>query len=176
MLHEQLTKLLAPVVEALQLECWGVEYLPQRNHSVVRVWIDVADRYINLDDCERVSREVSAALGLADPIQSKYTLEVSSPGLERPLFTIEQFARFQGQVVKLQTRIPIAGRRNFKGKIGVIHDQQVEIEQDGQILQVKHDNIAKAHLVLPEEVSSKPKKSTHAKPEKPRGKAKLAKC
>src|SRR6185369_7000297 len=97
MRNEELTQLLAPVIADLGLECVGVEYSPSHGNSLVRVYIEAADRPVTVDDCEVVSRQVSASLDVHDPIEGRYTLEVSSPGLDRPLYTPEQFARFIGE-------------------------------------------------------------------------------
>ncbi|MCL7571001.1 ribosome maturation factor RimP, partial [Pseudomonas aeruginosa] len=108
---EQLQALLAPVVEALGYECWGVEFISQGRHSVLRVYIDRPEGIL-IDDCEAVSRQVSGILDVEDPISGEYTLEVSSPGMDRPLFTLEQFAKHAGEQVKIRLRSPYEGRRN----------------------------------------------------------------
>ena len=105
---EQLQALLAPVVEALGYECWGVEFLSQGRHSLLRVYIDHANGVL-VGDCEKVSRQISGVLDVEDPISSEYTLEVSSPGMDRPLFTLEQFARHAGELVKSKLRSPFEG-------------------------------------------------------------------
>ena len=101
----QIARLLAPTVESLGLELLGVEYLPAPGGALLRLYIDVpqcraaadAPRMVGIEDCEAVSREVSAQLDVEDPITGNYTLEVSSPGVDRPLFTPAQFARFIGE-------------------------------------------------------------------------------
>lgn len=105
---EQLQALLAPVVEALGYECWGVEFISQGRHSVLRVYIDRPEGIL-IDDCEAVSRQVSGILDVEDPISGEYTLEVSSPGMDRPLFTLEQFAKHAGEQVKIRLRSPYEG-------------------------------------------------------------------
>ncbi len=97
----EITNLLSPTVQALGLDLLGVEYLPAPGGATLRLYIDVPlaeqpERIINVEDCERVSREVSAQLDVADPISGNYTLEVSSPGVDRPLFALEQFAASPG--------------------------------------------------------------------------------
>ena len=110
---EQLHALLAPVVEALGYQCWGVEFLSQGRHSLLRVYIDHSNGIL-VDDCEKVSRQLSGVLDVEDPISSDYTLEVSSPGLDRPLFTLEQYAANVGEQIKIKLRSPFEGRRNFQ--------------------------------------------------------------
>ena len=97
----ELGELLAPTVAALGLELLGVEFAPTGNSALLRLYIDAPERNVAIEDCEAVSREVSAVLDVEDPIASQYTLEVSSPGIDRPLFTPAQFARFTGEQARL---------------------------------------------------------------------------
>jgi len=147
MRNKELTELLVPVVADLGLECLGVEYSPSHGNSLVRVYIDAPGRAVTVDDCEAASRQISATLDVNDPIQGRYTLEVSSPGLDRPLFTAEQFARFIGQKAKLETNLPIDGRRRFNGAIRGVEGDSVVMEQDGIDVRIAHDNVHKAKLV-----------------------------
>jgi ribosome maturation factor RimP len=147
MRNSELTELLAPVVADLGLECLGVEYSPSHGNSLVRVYIDAADRAVTVDDCEAASRQISATLDVNDPVQGRYTLEVSSPGLDRPLFTPEQFARFLGQSTKLEVSLPINGRRRFQGPIRAVEGSTVVVEQDGVEVRIAHENVHKAKLV-----------------------------
>src|SRR5580765_465430 len=105
MRNEELTNLVAPAIADMGLECLGVEYSPSHGNSLVRVYIDAADRAVTVDDCELVSRQVSALFDVNDPIVGRYTLEVSSPGLDRPLYTPQQFARFVGEDAKIELKI-----------------------------------------------------------------------
>src|SRR5690606_18611694 len=110
----EIAALLAPTVQSLGLELLGAEYLPSPGGAVLRLYIDVAadeSRTVGIEDCEAVSREVSAQLDVADPISGHYTLEVSSPGVDRPLFTPAQFAQFIGQDAKATLKLPQDGRR-----------------------------------------------------------------
>ncbi len=147
MRNEELTNLLAPVVAAMGLECLGVEFSPSHGNSLVRVYIDAADRAITVDDCEAVSREVSATLDVNDPVAGRYTLEVSSPGFDRPLFTPAQFGRFLGRAARVEVNLPIAGRRRFQGAILAIEGTDVILDQDGTAVRIAHANIHKARLV-----------------------------
>src|SRR4051812_26926595 len=144
MRNTELTELLAPVVADLGLECLGVEYSPSHGNSLVRVYIDAPDRAVTVDDCETASRQISATLDVNDPVQGRYTLEVSSPGLDRPLFTPEQFARFVGQSTKLEVNLPINGRRRFQGPIRAVEGSTVVVEQDGVEVRIAHENVHKA--------------------------------
>ena len=148
----QIANLLAPTVQALGLELLGVEYLPAPGSATLRLYIDVVEaqreaRTVDIDDCEAVSREVSAQLDVEDPISGNYTLEVSSPGLERPLFKAEQFARFVGEEARVVLKVPQDGRRRLTGRIVSVAAGRILFDADGIDVDVAHDNIEKARLV-----------------------------
>ena len=147
MTNEQLGKILAPLVTDLGLEYVGIEFSPSRGSSLLRVYIDAPGRPVTLEDCERTSREISGLLDVNDPIEGRYTLEVSSPGLDRPLFTPEQFSRFIGQEARIGTALPIDGRRRFQGAILGVDEDSVQVDQDGKSVTIAHGNIVKAKLV-----------------------------
>ncbi len=143
---EQLQVLLAPVVEALGYECWGVEFISQGRHSVLRVYIDRPEGIL-IDDCEAVSRQVSGILDVEDPISGEYTLEVSSPGMDRPLFTLEQFAKHAGEQVKIRLRSPYEGRRNYQGILRGVEEQDVVVLVDDHEYLLPIDSIDKANII-----------------------------
>ena len=143
---EQLQALLAPVVEALGYECWGVEFISQGRHSVWRVYIDRPEGIL-IDDCEAVSRQVSGILDVEDPISGEYTLEVSSPGMDRPLFTLEQFAKHAGEQVKIRLRSPYEGRRNYQGILRGVEEQDVVVLVDDHEYLLPIDSIDKANII-----------------------------
>jgi ribosome maturation factor RimP len=139
--------LLQPVIEGLGYEFVGSEYLAQGKHSVLRVYIDKPEVGVNVDDCATVSRQVSGVLDVEDPISGKYVLEVSSPGMDRPLFTLEHFERFSGQEVNLLLSAPVNGRRKLKGVLSGCEEGVIKIEFEGEVLDVAFENIEKARLV-----------------------------
>ena len=145
MLRDTLQTRLGPLVEGLGYELWELEYSPGRGNGLLRLYID-AEAGITLDDCERVSRAVSEVLDAEDPIPGQYTLEVSSPGLERPLRTAEHFARFVGETVSVETVQAIEGRRRFKGALTAAGADTVEVEVDGKRWTLPISGIRKAHL------------------------------
>jgi ribosome maturation factor RimP len=126
----------------------GVEYVASGKHSVLRIYID-SDEGIGIDDCEAVSRQVSAIFDVEDPISGHYNLEVSSPGIERPLFNIGHYRRFLGNDIKLRTVRPINGQRKFSGTIGSVSDTNNTIELLTEIdsITLEIDMIEKANLV-----------------------------
>lgn len=128
---EQLAALLAPAVTGLGYELVGVSYHPNSVNALLRVYIDKVDG-IDLDDCLAVNEQVSGILDVEDPIPGHYTLEVSSPGLDRPLFSIEDFRRFIGSPVKIRLSRPIERQRNFKATIVAVSDSMITIEEDNQ--------------------------------------------
>lgn len=148
----QISELLSPTVQALGLELLGIEYLPAPGGATVRLYIDVQEaerdtRHVNIEDCEAVSREVSAQLDVEDPITGNYTLEVSSPGVDRPLFTLAHFVRHVGESVKAVLKLPQEGRRRLLAKIIRVDGQDILFDADGHDLLVAFDNIDKARLV-----------------------------
>jgi len=143
---EQLQTLLAPVIEALGYEYWGLEFLSQGRHSLLRIYVDHANGIL-VEDCEKVSRQVSGVLDVEDPISNEYTLEVSSPGMDRPLFTLEQFAKHAGELVKIKLRSPYEGRRNFQGPLRGVEEQDVVVLVDDHEYLLPIDMIDKANIV-----------------------------
>jgi len=143
---KRLTNMLQPLVEDLGYEFVGLEYTGQSKNAVLRIYID-REQGIDLDDCGRVSGEVAALLDVEDPISGQYNLEVSSPGLDRPLFTLEQCARFAGEQVQITVFAPVEGRRKFKGRILSVTGDTLNIDQDGAEIALDFSNIAKARLV-----------------------------
>jgi ribosome maturation factor RimP len=144
---EEIQEMLAPTVAALGLELLGVEFAPSTSSALLRLYIDVEGRHVGIEDCETVSREISALLDLNDPIASEYTLEVSSPGIDRPIFSVEQFARWIGEQAKISLRLPQDGRRRLLGRIVRAEGNTVVIAEDKGEYAVAHENIEKARLV-----------------------------
>ncbi len=140
---QRLNDLLQPLVEQLGYEFVGLEYLNNPKQSVLRIYIDGEDG-VGLEDCETVSREVAALLDVEDPIKGHYNLEISSPGLDRPLFTPEQFEHFTGKEAKLTVFAPVDGRRKFRGVIDGADASQLRLIVDGEAVELEHANIAKS--------------------------------
>jgi ribosome maturation factor RimP len=145
MQRDSLAALLAPVVEGLGYELWELEYSPARGNALLRLYIDAAPG-ITLEDCERVSRAVSERLDVDDPIPGHYTLEVSSPGLDRPLRTAAQFARYAGEPVYVETVTAVDGRRRFQGRLVSAGAEAIEVEVDGRHWTLPIGDIRRARL------------------------------
>ncbi len=141
----ELTSLLEPAITGLGYEFVGLE-LVQAPGATLRVYID-REGGVGLADCETVSRELSALLDVYDPIKGGYTLEVSSPGLDRPLFTAAQFEQFAGHRAKIALYEPLDGRRKFDGSILGVDRDDIRFEQDGREVRLELSNIRKANLV-----------------------------
>lgn len=140
-----LQQLIEPGITALGYELVGVEYTTQGRGSVLRVYIDSAQG-ISAEDCQRVSHQVSGVLDVEDPIRGAFTLEVSSPGLDRPLFTAQHFVRFTGSRARIRLKQPLDGRRNFSGILRGVQGEQVLIEDAGEEFILCLANIDKARL------------------------------
>jgi len=142
----KLLQLLEPVVTALGYDLWGFEYLSSGRHSTLRVYIERPEGIL-VEDCERVSRQISSVMDVEDPIQGEYTLEVSSPGMDRPLYTADQYARFAGEEINVRLKVPYEGRRKYKGRlVGVEGDEVVMAVENHEYL-FPIDTIDKANVV-----------------------------
>ena len=143
----QIGALLEPAVEALGYQLVGVEYRSGGpGGALLRVYID-SERGITVEDCERVSYQVSGLLDVNDPIAGHYTLEVSSPGLDRLLFRREDYERFAGSLVKLRMAVPREGRRKYQGRLLRLEGGNVVVDQDGEEVALALDQIEQARLV-----------------------------
>lgn len=145
-LEKRLTTMLNPPVEALGFELVGVEFVRAGKHSIMRLYID-HENGINVDDCAEVSHQVSAVLDVEDPISTEYNLEVSSPGMDRPLFKEQHYAAIIGEIVNIRLSMPMNNRRNFKGTLVAVEDGVVSVEVDGQTFDLAFANIEKGNLV-----------------------------
>ncbi|WP_281558532.1 ribosome maturation factor RimP [Thalassomonas sp. RHCl1] len=144
--EQKLTEMLRPAVEEVGKELLGIEYISAGNHSVLRLFID-HENGINVDDCAEVSRQVSAILDVEDPISTEYNLEVSSPGLDRPLFEKAHFEAVIGETIEVRLSMPLNGRRKFKGLLEAIENDTLIVTVDGQDYELVLTNVDKANLV-----------------------------
>lgn len=143
----QLHQMFEPAVKAMGYELWGIEHLSQGRHSMLRIYID-SENGITVDDCARVSHQLSGILDVEDPITGEYTLEVSSPGMDRPLFSMEQFRAYVGSDVNLRLRSAFEGRRKFSGQLTAVEDDDViVVAVDEHEYLLPYELIEKANVV-----------------------------
>lgn len=145
-LEQNLQEMLQGAVEDLGCELWGIECQRTGRFMTVRLFID-KEGGVTIDDCSDVSRQVSAILDVEDPIADKYNLEVSSPGLDRPLFTLAHYERFVGRDVVIHLRIPMFERRKWQGKLESVEGDLITLIVDNEPRQFAFGNIQKANLV-----------------------------
>lgn len=129
--EDTIQELLAPTVEAMGFELWGLEHMSQGRHSMLRLYID-GENGVNVDDCAEVSRQVSGILDVEDPISGEYTLEVSSPGVDRLLFRSEHYLMYVGEWLEVRMRVPFEGRRKFKGTLKGMEEDDVVLQVDNE--------------------------------------------
>jgi ribosome maturation factor RimP len=135
------------VVEALGCELWCLELQTGGKTKLLRIYIDRAEDGIGVDDCERVSRQASAVLDVEEAINGEYILEVSSPGMDRPLYELSQYEQYIGEDISLRLRFPYEGRRNFKGRLtGIDDDEIVLVVTDHEFL-FPVEGIEKANVI-----------------------------
>lgn len=154
---QALTQRFTEILADLGLECLGVEFNPAQGQSTLRVYVDLLDdarvaadgepREVGIEDCERGSRELSAWLDVEDPIASNYVLEVSSPGIDRPLFSVAQFEKVTGQEIKVVLQAPIDGRRRLRGKLVSVEGGHMALEAEGKTFEFEHAQVESARVV-----------------------------
>lgn len=142
----KLNEMFGPVTEGLGFEFVGLEYLSGSSPSILRVFIDHADG-ITVENCAKVSRQISAVLDVEEPISGDYTLEVSSPGLDRPLFKLEHYKQFLGSRIKCKLRMPMDGRRNFTGELKDANEQEITLSIDNDTVHLYFEDIEKANIL-----------------------------
>ena len=141
-----LNELLAPVVESMGYVFWGLEYISQGKQSTLRIYID-HENGITVDDCAAVSRQASSVLDVEDPISQVYNLEVSSPGMDRPIFTLDQFTSLAGNIIDVRLRMAFDGRRKFKGYLIGVEQEDIVLRVDDNEYLLPIELIEKAHVV-----------------------------
>lgn len=146
--QQKLESLLAPVITGMGFEYVGCDYVPQRSRSVLRIYVD-KEQGITLDECAKISRQVGAVLDVEGAISESYYLEVSSPGLERPLFTLAQCRRFIGKQLLLRFHVLFQGKRKLTGILVAVGDKGITVKtEEGGDLDIPLTSISKANLVV----------------------------
>ncbi|MGM0470684.1 MAG: ribosome maturation factor RimP [Bacillota bacterium] len=137
-----------PIVTSNGLELVEVEYQKEGQDWYLRIFVDHPEG-ITLEDCQQISQELGTELDVENPIDKSYILEVSSPGLDRPLTSKEDYNRFQGHLIEVSTYAPIDGQRSFTGELLELVDEQVKLKVDEEeVVEIPRDKIAKANLAL----------------------------
>jgi ribosome maturation factor RimP len=142
----KLEELLRPGVEALGYQLWGLDYQSHGRHTMLRVYID-SENGIGVDDCAKVSHQISGVMDVEDPIAGEYNLEVSSPGMDRPLYTLEQFALYVGEDISVRLRTAFEGRRKFLGRLMGVEDGDVVLMVEEHEYLLPFDQIDKTNVV-----------------------------
>jgi ribosome maturation factor RimP len=143
---EKVQVIVEKVAETMGYELVGVEYLQRDKTSLLRVYIDQPEG-INLEDCQAVSHQLSGVLDVEDPIAGNYNLEISSPGLDRPLFKAEDYQRFTGSQVKIKMSKTESGRKNYKGVIQGLENDEVILDMQGNEIRLALADIDQSKLV-----------------------------
>jgi ribosome maturation factor RimP len=141
----ELDALLRATIEALGFTLWGLEFRAAGKQSLLRIYIDREAR-VQVDDCASVSRQISGILDVEDPIPGEYSLEVSSPGIDRLLFTIDQCRPYVGEWVEVKLRAPFDGRRNFHGTLVGTEDDEIVVRIDDDEYVLPFSSIDKARV------------------------------
>ena len=151
-LAQTITDMIAPSVSALGYDLVRVKLMGNKK-PVLQIMAERPDGSMSVEDCEAISRTVSALLDVEDPIQEEYQLEVSSPGIDRPLTRLEDFERFRGFEARIDLKEPVEGRKRFTGRLDGVEDGEVRIEtkQHG-VLGLSFESVSEAKLVLTQEL------------------------
>ena len=145
-IEEAVWTMAEPLAEQNGLELIEVEFVKEGSEWYLRLYLDKENGTVELDDCEKISRLVSDQLDKKDPIEQAYRLEVSSPGIERPLKRDKDFRRFKGEKVRAKVFMPINGQKEFVGELGEVDAQTIQIICDGESVSVPRDKVSKIHL------------------------------
>lgn len=164
-IEEKVREIVQPFIEAADLELWGIRYRGGRDHAVLQIYVE-GPQGVSIDQCGELSNLISPALDVADPIAPKYTLEISSPGMDRILFTPEQASRYVGQEIKVELRIPASGKRKFTAVLTAVNDGILKFSlEDGILIDVAFSNVLLARVVPVFPSKDKKKKAGEKKQE-----------
>lgn len=142
---ENIRAVIEPIIQRLGFELWDCQLHQSGSHSLLRVYIDRAEG-VTLDDCTRVSREIGAILEVEDAIKNRYHLEISSPGLERNLITLQHFQRYVGRIVKIKLRIARDGKKQLVGQIEKVMDGNIFLKTEDSVMSIVLNDIQRANL------------------------------
>lgn len=146
LIREQIADLAEPILDGLGFELVDVEYLSKHGRWVLRIYIDKSGG-VTIDDCARISGELGDLIDIKDIIEHEYVLEISSPGLNRPLRKDSDFARVVGKKIKVKMSVPQKGRRNFTGYLKEFQNRSLSLEVEGRLVNLPRSEIEKANVV-----------------------------
>ena len=146
MAYRGITSIVKPVIKAMGYDCWGIQFSTYGRRVLLRVFIDHADG-VSLDDCSTVSEHLSGVLDVADAIKRSYTLEISSPGLERPLLERGQYRRYVGARIKVHCHTAIGARKRITGVLDEVCDEMIRLKADTGCIEIPFTEIRRANLV-----------------------------
>lgn len=144
-IYQRLHDLVAPMAEAMGLTLWGIEYAGGQGRPALRIYLDSEDG-VTIDQCARLSRDMSVVLDVEDIVPGAYNLEVSSPGLERPFFSTEQMAPYVGRKVQVHLHEPRDYRRKFSGTLKSVEGDAIAVEEDDGVATIDWNDVKRAHL------------------------------
>lgn len=145
-MSDQLSELIQPVVAAMGCELWGIEQLSMGRYSTVKIYID-SKNGIDIEDCAKVSRQVSSLLDVEDPMKGEYTLEVSSPGLSRRLFKLDHYSAFIGSEVRIRLKRPYEGQRKYSGQLRGVEGDEIVLSHENEEILFPFEEIERANVV-----------------------------
>ena len=145
-MSDQLSELIQPVVEAMGCELWGIEQLSMGRYSTVKIYID-SKKGVDVEDCAKVSRQVSSLLDVEDPMNGEYTLEVSSPGLNRRLFKLDHYLAYIGSEVRIRLKRPFEERRKYSGQLRGVEGDEIILGHQGEEILFPFEEIERANVV-----------------------------
>ncbi len=145
---DALQALIAPLVESQGLSLWGITFLPQGQHSMLRIFVDAGKRAVDSNECASLHRQISAMLAVEDVIKGDYGMEVSTPGMDRQLFTSEQYQQYVGNEIKLRLKVAQEGQRKFRGELVRVADETIVVRVEQDEHEFALSVIDKANLVV----------------------------
>ena len=146
-MHSKLNDIIEPAILALNFDFVGLEWVSDGSGNVLRVYVD-SDQGVTVENCAVLSRQIGSVLEVEDAIKQSYRLEVSSPGLNRPLFKLEHFKAVVGKTIKCRLRAAVSDRKNFKGTLVAVEADSLLLAVDGQEWTIRYSDIDKANLVF----------------------------
>jgi ribosome maturation factor RimP len=145
-LYRKLRELIEPTVHSMGLRLWGLDVPATLKGGVLRVYID-SDEGVTIDQCAELSKHLNVILDMEDMIPGPYTLEVSSPGLERPFFTLDQLAPYMGRTLTVKLKEPLQGSRKWRGRLEAVGEGTITIQTQEQRVVIPWEQVHKANLV-----------------------------